>query len=108
MLLKKLILIVVIGAFAIHFAKRYAEYSNLTSVSQPAPVTVLPTSLSTTLPSTKMSPEFECDGRQHCSQMTSYAEAKFFLQNCPNTKMDGDNDGIPCESQFAKDIGRFF
>ena len=40
---------------------------------------------------------FRCDGRQHCSQMTSRAEAEFFVQNCPNTKMDGDYDGIPCE-----------
>lgn len=45
---------------------------------------------------------FECDGRQHCSQMSSYQEAKYFLQHCPNTKMDGDNDGIPCERQFDK------
>ncbi|WP_267713168.1 excalibur calcium-binding domain-containing protein, partial [Vibrio parahaemolyticus] len=21
--------------------------------------------------------------------------------NCPNVKIDGDNDGIPCESQFC-------
>ena len=41
--------------------------------------------------------DFSCDGRQHCSQMTSRAEANFFIRNCPNTKMDGDNDGIPCE-----------
>ena len=41
--------------------------------------------------------QFTCDGRQHCSQMTSRAEANYFTQNCPNTKMDGDNDGIPCE-----------
>ena len=45
---------------------------------------------------------YQCDGRQHCSQMTSYEEAKFFLQNCPDTKMDGDNDGIPCERQFGR------
>jgi hypothetical protein len=43
-------------------------------------------------------PNFQCDGRQHCSQMTSRAEAEFFVRNCPNTKMDGDNDGIPCEN----------
>ena len=43
---------------------------------------------------------FQCDGRQHCSQMNSYEEAKYFIENCPNTKMDGDNDGIPCERQF--------
>ncbi|WP_448213514.1 cold shock domain-containing protein [Colwellia sp. MEBiC06753] len=41
---------------------------------------------------------FTCDGRQHCSQMTSRAEAEYFIKHCPNTKMDGDNDGIPCEN----------
>ena len=41
---------------------------------------------------------FKCDGRVHCSQMTSRAEAEFFVRNCPNTKMDGDRDGIPCEN----------
>jgi len=45
---------------------------------------------------------FSCDGRQHCSQMRSYDEAVFFLRNCPNTKMDGDGDGIPCERQFGR------
>lgn len=43
-------------------------------------------------------PVFVCDGRQHCSQMRSRAEAEFFIANCPNTKMDGDRDGIPCEN----------
>lgn len=47
------------------------------------------------------SPQFRCDGRTHCSQMTSCAEATFFLRNCPNVKMDGDGDGVPCESQFC-------
>jgi Excalibur calcium-binding domain len=46
-------------------------------------------------------PRWRCDGRQHCSQMSSCAEAKFFLANCPNTKMDGDHDGIPCEQQWC-------
>jgi hypothetical protein len=41
--------------------------------------------------------QFKCDGRQHCSEMKSRAEAIFFLNNCPNTKMDGDRDGRPCE-----------
>ena len=26
--------------------------------------------------------QFRCDGRQHCSQMTSRAEAEFFIRNC--------------------------
>lgn len=44
--------------------------------------------------------QYSCDGRQHCSQMNSLEEAEFFIANCPNTKMDGDNDGEPCERQF--------
>lgn len=47
------------------------------------------------------SESFRCDGRQHCSQMTSCAEARYFLQNCPDPKMDGDRDGIPCEEQLC-------
>ncbi len=44
---------------------------------------------------------FKCDGRTYCSQMTSCKEAKFFLQNCPDTKMDGNHDGVPCEQQWC-------
>jgi len=43
----------------------------------------------------------QCDGRQHCSQMTSCEEATWFLQHCPGTKMDGEGDGIPCEDQWC-------
>ena len=24
-------------------------------------------------------------------------EAEYFVKYCPNTKMDGDHDGVPCE-----------
>lgn len=44
---------------------------------------------------------FQCDGRTHCSQMTSCAEATYFIRNCPNTEMDGDGDGVPCETQWC-------
>lgn len=46
-------------------------------------------------------PSFACDDRKHCSQMTSCAEATYFIQHCPSTKMDGNNDGIPCEKQWC-------
>jgi len=46
----------------------------------------------------KTKTRFKCDGRQYCSQMTSREEAEYFIRNCPNTKMDGDHDGIPCEN----------
>ena len=45
--------------------------------------------------------QFICDGRVYCSQMTSCEEATFFLKNCPDVKMDGNNDGIPCEKQWC-------
>ncbi|MCK7608196.1 cold shock domain-containing protein [Acinetobacter portensis] len=45
---------------------------------------------------------FSCDGRTHCSQMRSYEEAVYFLRHCPNVKMDGNNDGVPCERQFGR------
>ena len=44
---------------------------------------------------------FQCDGRVYCSQMTSCAEATYFLQNCPGVKMDGNRDGVPCERQWC-------
>jgi len=46
-------------------------------------------------------PKFKCDGRKYCNQMRSCAEAKYFLKHCPNTKMDGDGDGVPCEKQWC-------
>lgn len=41
------------------------------------------------------------DGRQHCSQMTSCDEATFFIEYCPDTQMDGDHDGVPCEEHWC-------
>ena len=44
---------------------------------------------------------YHCDGRVYCSEMSSCAEARFFLSNCPGVKMDGDFDGEPCEQQWC-------
>lgn len=44
---------------------------------------------------------FSCDGRTHCSQMTSCEEAQYFLAHCPGVKMDGDDNGVPCERQWC-------
>lgn len=48
-----------------------------------------------------LQPAFRCDGRTHCSQMHSCAEATFFLNHCPGVKMDGNRDGVPCEKQWC-------
>ena len=44
---------------------------------------------------------YRCDGRTHCAQMGSCAEAKWFLKHCPDTQMDGNHDGVPCEQQWC-------
>lgn len=47
-------------------------------------------------------PKFQCEpNKTYCSQMTSCAEADFYLAHCPDVKMDGDHDGIPCEDQWC-------
>ncbi|OSI10533.1 cold shock domain-containing protein [Neisseria canis] len=51
--------------------------------------------------SIKKQSAFRCDGRVHCSQMTSCSEAEYFLEHCPNVEMDGDGDGTPCEKQWC-------
>lgn len=45
---------------------------------------------------------YRCDGRKYCSQMHSCNEARYFNTYCPGSKMDGDGDGTPCESQWCK------
>lgn len=42
-----------------------------------------------------------CGAKRHCSEMTSCAEARFYLRQCGVRSLDGDHDGIPCESLCA-------
>ena len=44
---------------------------------------------------------YECNGRHYCSEMASCEEAQWVLNNCPDPRMDGDHDGIPCEQQHC-------
>jgi cold shock CspA family protein len=64
-------------------------------------VAVAPVEYSGPVAPTAPSANFKCDGRTHCSQMRSCAEARYFLQHCPNVQMDGNNDGEPCEQQWC-------
>jgi len=40
----------------------------------------------------------QCGSKRYCREMTSCAEAKFYLQQCGRSSLDGDNNGVPCES----------
>lgn len=42
--------------------------------------------------------EFSCGEKRLCGQMTSCEEATFHLNQCGVSKLDGDGNGVPCES----------
>lgn len=44
---------------------------------------------------------FKCDQRTHCAQMTSCAEAKFFLANCRDADLEVDHRGLPCPRRWC-------
>lgn len=72
------------------------------SYQEPLSTSLSPATAVATVVADHVSPaRIKCDGRKYCSQMTSCSEAKSFLQQCPGTEMDGDDDGIPCESQWC-------
>ena len=66
-----------------------------------SPAPEVPAAPSTAPPQIQTTPRFVWQGKQYCSQMTSCEEAKFYLKNCPDAKIDGDDDGIPCEEQWC-------
>lgn len=85
------VLIVAAGAFAFDHVRK-SQRRSLLANEAPTPAAKAPAA----------GPgSYRCDGRTHCSQMTSCAEATWFIQHCPGTKMDGNRDGVPCEQQWC-------
>lgn len=41
---------------------------------------------------------FSCETRKTCKAMSSCEEAKFQLNQCGNSRLDGDGDGVPCNA----------
>jgi endonuclease YncB( thermonuclease family) len=41
---------------------------------------------------------FRCGQKHVCSEMTSCGEAQFYMTECGIAQLDGDRDGVPCES----------
>ncbi len=93
--MKSLLVLVAIVAIGWYANEQYVNRVHRVEL-QSAPVEVrAPTE-------SKATASYSCDGRVYCSQMTSCAEATFFINNCPGTKMDGNNDGVPCEKQWCR------
>lgn len=87
-----ILLVVAMGAYGYNTYRRHVGHVAPTSVD------VAPTGERVLAPGPS---QYSCDGRTYCSQMTSCAEATYFLQNCSGTQMDGNNDGVPCEQQWC-------
>lgn len=45
----------------------------------------------------------DCGRKQYCSEMGSCAEARHYLTHCGVRSLDGNGDGVPCESLCAAD-----
>jgi len=41
---------------------------------------------------------FTCGAKRYCREMASCEEARFYLERCGLRRLDGDGDGVPCES----------
>jgi endonuclease YncB( thermonuclease family) len=45
---------------------------------------------------------FTCGGKTYCREMRSCAEARFYLAQCGLARLDGDRDGVPCETLCSR------
>ena len=45
-----------------------------------------------------------CGAKQHCGDMTTCAEAYFYMTSCGLSDLDRDADGIPCEKTCGKTL----
>lgn len=41
---------------------------------------------------------YSCGSKTTCGEMTSCSEARYYLNSCGLSRLDGDSDGTPCES----------
>lgn len=96
--MKNLLALIIIGAIAWY---GYGKYKSMSAPQTETGATVVASAPADTHASPSSAEQFSCDGRTHCSHMRSCAEATYFIKNCPNTKMDGNNDGVPCERQWC-------
>lgn len=65
------------------------------TISEPARLYEEPRSYSR---SRQSSASFSCGAKRTCGEMDSCAEANHYLNVCGRSRLDGDGDGVPCES----------
>lgn len=49
----------------------------------------------------------DCGAKRYCGDMANCAEAAHYLRDCGLRRLDGDGDGIPCETLCGKSVETF-
>ncbi len=69
-----------------------------TCATASAPATRVPSAPIAASTSATASGGYTCAGKRYCREMTSCEEAKFYLTQCGVATLDGNRDGVPCET----------
>lgn len=97
--MKKLLLFILVVVLVWHYYLDDAQRQQFMSYLQPS-------KLNEAISTPSGEQRFSCDKRRFCNEMTSFAEAKFFLQQCGASELDENENGIPCEAdpRFFNDL----
>jgi len=98
--MRKIFLLIVIafGAWAF-YANNYGETSAVDTIQQQIIEPIQNKYTHKRQTDISQEPIYTCDGRKYCSQMNSLEEAVFFMRNCPDTNLNKNFDGIPCQDE---------
>ncbi len=89
------VVIALLGAYA------WSRYSAATRALDEASASAMPARPAGIAVPSAARPAFTCAGKRTCPEMTSCAEATFYLRHCSGTLQDGDGDSVSCEDQWC-------
>ncbi len=83
----------------------YAKLTTTDAANNTRTSKYLPDNVSRVTTGESPGPPFHCDGRKRCSQMTSCAEATFFIKQCPARRWTEMVTVLPVKASGAKLVG---
>ncbi len=98
-ILRNLIVIALLITLGVMGYRKFQDFRATDAAS--AAAASAPPATAIAKPAAPPAQSYRCDGRTHCSQMRSCTDATQVLKHCPGTTMDGDGDGVPCETQWC-------
>ena len=91
----KIVTALILAGIGVYYSQHYASRR-----TEPLPQVSPAPQFEREVPASPAAP-FSCQGKHSCTEMISCEEATFYLRNCPDVRIDGDGDGIPCEDQLC-------